>query len=199
MSELTSLTLKGAIDGLTQKRFSAEELTRAHSVAIEAARPLNAYVLETPDKAIAMARASDERIAKGEAGPLEGLPLGIKDLYCTHGERTTAGSRILEDFTPTYESTVTSNLWRDGAVILGKLNMDEFAMGSSNETSAFGPVVNPWRARNSNQQLTPGGSSGMLSTRYSLGTPTLRPFTDLPTKLAKSGTSTGRLVESLGS
>jgi len=160
MSELTSLTLKGAIDGLKSKRFSAEELTRAHSEAIEAARALNAYVMETPDKALAMARASDERIAKGEAGPLEGLPLGIKDLYCTEGVRTTAGSRILEDFTPTYESTVTSNLWRDGAVMLGKLNMDEFAMGSSNETSAFGPVVNPWRARNSNQQLTPGGSSG---------------------------------------
>src|SRR6202012_4285803 len=117
-------------------------------------------VMETPDKAIAMARASDERIAKGEAGPLEGAPLGIKDLFCTQGVRTTAGSRILEDFTPTYESTVTSNLWRDGAVMLGKLNMDEFAMGSSNETSAFGPVVNPWRATNSNQQLTPGGSSG---------------------------------------
>ena len=160
MSEFTSLTLKGAIDGLKSKRFSAEELTRAHSEAVEAARPLNAYVMETPDKALAMARASDERIAKGEAGPLEGLPLGIKDLYCTQGVRTTAGSRILEGFTPTYESTVTSQLWRDGAVMLGKLNMDEFAMGSSNETSAFGPVVNPWRARNSNQQLTPGGSSG---------------------------------------
>ena len=160
MSDLTSLTLKGAIDGLASKRFSSEELTRAHSDAIEAARPLNAYVLETPDKALAMAKASDQRIAMGEAGPLEGVPLGIKDLYCTQGVRTTAGSRILEDFTPTYESTVTSNLWRDGAVMLGKLNMDEFAMGSSNETSAFGPVVNPWRARNSNQQLTPGGSSG---------------------------------------
>jgi aspartyl-tRNA(Asn)/glutamyl-tRNA(Gln) amidotransferase subunit A len=160
MSELTSLTLKGAIEGLKARRFSSEELTRAHSEAVEAARPLNAYVLETPDKALAMAKASDERLAKGEAGPLEGLPLGIKDLYCTEGVRTTAGSRILEDFVPPYESTVTSHLWRDGAVMLGKLNMDEFAMGSSNETSAFGPVVNPWRAKNSNQQLTPGGSSG---------------------------------------
>ncbi len=160
MAELTSLTLKDALEGLKTRRFSAEEITRAHSEAIEAARPLNAYVMETPDKAIAMARASDERIARGEAGPLEGAPLGIKDLYCTEGVRTTAGSRILEDFTPPYESTVTSNLWRDGAVMLGKLNMDEFAMGSSNETSAFGPVVNPWRAHNSNQQLTPGGSSG---------------------------------------
>ena len=160
MSELTSLTLKAAIDGLKEKSFSAEELTRAHIGAVERARTLNAYVLETPDKAVAMARASDERRAKGEAGPLEGVPLGIKDLYCTQGIRTTAASRILEDFTPTYESTVTANLWRDGAVMLGKLNLDEFAMGSSNESSAFGPVINPWRARNSNQPLTPGGSSG---------------------------------------
>ena len=160
MSEFTRLTLKAALDGLSSKAFSSEELTRAHVEAVEAARPLNAYVMETPDKAIAMARESDARWARGEAGPLDGAPLGIKDLYCTRGVRTTAGSRILENFTPTYESTVTSNLWRDGAVMLGKLNMDEFAMGSSNETSAFGPVVNPWRARNSNQQLTPGGSSG---------------------------------------
>jgi aspartyl-tRNA(Asn)/glutamyl-tRNA(Gln) amidotransferase subunit A len=160
MSELTGLTLNDALEGLKARAFSAEELARAHVAAVEAARPLNAYVLETPDKAIAMARESDARLAKGEGGPLEGAALGIKDLYCTHGVRTTAGSRILEDFTPTYESTVTANLWRDGAVMLGKLNMDEFAMGSSNETSGFGPVVNPWRTRNSNQQLTPGGSSG---------------------------------------
>jgi len=160
MSELTGLTLKAAIEGLKSRAFSSEELTRAHSQAVEAARPLNAYVLETPDHALAMARASDGRIARGEGGPLEGVPLGIKDLFCTRGFRTTAGSKILEDFTPTYESTVTSNLWRDGAVMLGKLNLDEFAMGSSNETSAFGPVTNPWRARESNQQLTPGGSSG---------------------------------------
>jgi aspartyl-tRNA(Asn)/glutamyl-tRNA(Gln) amidotransferase subunit A len=160
MSSLTSLTLKDALDGLKRRAFSAEELARAHVEAVEAARPLNAYVMETPEKALAMARQSDARLAKGQGGPLEGAALGIKDLYCTHGVRTTAGSRILEDFTPTYESTVTANLWRDGAVMLGKLNMDEFAMGSSNETSAFGPVVNPWRAKNSNQQLTPGGSSG---------------------------------------
>jgi len=160
MTELTGLTLKAAIDGLKHRTFSSVELTRAHVDAVEAARTLNAYVLETPDKALAMARTADDRLAKGEGGPLEGAPIGIKDLFCTHGVRTTAGSRILEDFTPTYESTVTSNLWRDGAVMLGKLNMDEFAMGSSNETSAFGPVINPWRAHNSNQALTPGGSSG---------------------------------------
>jgi aspartyl-tRNA(Asn)/glutamyl-tRNA(Gln) amidotransferase subunit A len=107
-----------------------------------------------------MAQASDARRAAGAAGPLEGAPLGVKDLFCTEGVRSTAGSRILGDFTPPYESTVTANLWRDGAVMLGKLNMDEFAMGSSNETSAFGPVVNPWRARGGDAQLTPGGSSG---------------------------------------
>ncbi len=160
MSELVGLTLKDALDGLRTRAFSSEEITRAHIAAVEEARALNAFVLETPDKAVAMARESDERIAMGEAGPLEGAPIGVKDLFCTHAARTTAGSRILEDFVPTYESTVTSNLWRDGAVMLGKLNMDEFAMGSSNETSAFGPVINPWRVTNSNQALTPGGSSG---------------------------------------
>ena len=164
MTELTGLTLKAALDGLKSRAFSCEEITRAHVAAIEGARGLNAYVMETPDKAVAMAQASDARLAKGEGGPLEGAPLGIKDLFCTRGVRTTAGSMILENFVPPYESTVTSNLWRDGAVMLGKLNMDEFAMGSSNETSAFGPVINPWRIRNSNQALTPGGSSGGSAT-----------------------------------
>jgi aspartyl-tRNA(Asn)/glutamyl-tRNA(Gln) amidotransferase subunit A len=160
MSQLTSLTLKAALDGLKSKAFSATEITQAHVEAVEAARALNAFVLETPEKALDMARAADARIASGDAGPLEGAPLGIKDLFCTKGVRATAASKILGDFIPPYESTVTSHLWRDGAVMLGKLNMDEFAMGSSNETSAFGPVVNPWRSRGSNQQLTPGGSSG---------------------------------------
>ncbi|MCA6317016.1 Asp-tRNA(Asn)/Glu-tRNA(Gln) amidotransferase subunit GatA, partial [Phenylobacterium sp.] len=125
-----------------------------------AARPLNAYILETPEKALEMARASDARRAAGDPGALEGAPLGIKDLFCTDGVRTTAGSRILGSFTPTYESTVTTQLWRDGAVMLGKLNLDEFAMGSSSETSAFGPVVSPWRRRDDTAPLTPGGSSG---------------------------------------
>ena len=160
MSGLTDLTLRAALDGLAAGTFSSEELTRAHVEAVEAARPLNAYILETPDKALEMARASDARRAAGEAGPLEGAPLGIKDLFCTEGVRTTAGSRILGAFTPTYESTVTSQLWRDGAVMLGKLNLDEFAMGSSNETSAFGPVVSPWRRAGDAAPLTPGGSSG---------------------------------------
>src|SRR5215469_10824625 len=160
MSELTGLTLKAALDGLKSKQFSSEEITQAHVDAVAGAKALNAYVLETPERALQMAKAADARIAKGEAGPLEGAPLGIKDLFCTEGYRTTAASRILGDFKPTYESTVTANLWRDGAVMLGKLNLDEFAMGSSNETSAFGPVANPWRAEGSNQTLTPGGSSG---------------------------------------
>jgi aspartyl-tRNA(Asn)/glutamyl-tRNA(Gln) amidotransferase subunit A len=157
---LTGLTLAAALEGLRSRAFSAEEITRAHLAAIASARPLNAFVLETPEKALEMARASDARIAAGQAGPLEGAPIGVKDLFCTQGVRSTAASRILGDFVPPYESTVTANLWRDGAVMLGKLNMDEFAMGSSNETSAFGPVINPWRSAGSNRALTPGGSSG---------------------------------------
>ena len=160
MSSLTKLTLKAALDGLEAKAFSSEEITQAHIAAIEAARPLNAYVLETPEKALEIARASDARRAAGQVGALEGAPLGIKDLFCTDGVRSTAGSKILGNFVPAYESTVTSQLWRDGAVMLGKLNMDEFAMGSSNESSAFGPVINPWRSNGSNAKLTPGGSSG---------------------------------------
>jgi len=160
MSDLTALTLAQARDGLRAKQFSASELTDAHLAAVESARALNAFVLETPERARDMARASDARLAKGQGGPLEGLPLGIKDLFCTDGVRTTACSHILENFVPPYESTVTANLWRDGAVMLGKLNCDEFAMGSSNETSHFGPVVSPWRRRDTNTKLVPGGSSG---------------------------------------
>jgi aspartyl-tRNA(Asn)/glutamyl-tRNA(Gln) amidotransferase subunit A len=160
MSALTSLTLKAALDGLADKSFSSVEITQAHIEAVEAARALNAFVLETPEKALEMAKASDARRAKGAAGPLDGAPLGIKDLFCTEGVRTTAASKIIGEFVPTYESTVTANLWRDGAVMLGKLNLDQFAMGSSNETSCWGPVVNPWRAKGGNAQLTPGGSSG---------------------------------------
>ena len=160
MTDLTQMTLAEARDAVAAKKLSSTELTKAFVDAVEKARPLNAYVLETPEKALAMAKASDERIAKGSAGPLEGLPLGIKDLYATEGTRTTACSKILGNFVPPYESTVTSQLWRDGAVMLGKLNNDEFAMGSSNETSAFGPVVSPWQRNGSNAQLVPGGSSG---------------------------------------
>jgi aspartyl-tRNA(Asn)/glutamyl-tRNA(Gln) amidotransferase subunit A len=160
MSDLTSLTIATAREGLRKKEFSAVELTEAYITAIQKARILNAYIVETPDKARAMAKASDAKLAKGEGGALEGIPLGIKDLYATKGVHTQACSHILDGFKPTYESTVTSNLWRDGAVMLGKLNMDEFAMGSSNETSYYGNVINPWRRKNSNAALVPGGSSG---------------------------------------
>jgi len=160
MTTLTDLSLTDAVAGLRSRAFSSRELTEAHLQVIAESRALNAFVLETPDTALAMATASDERLTRGEGGPLEGATLGVKDLFCTKGVRSTAGSRILGNFIPTYESTVTANLWRDGAVLLGKLNMDEFAMGSSNETSAFGPVINPWRSSASNRPLAPGGSSG---------------------------------------
>jgi len=160
MTALTALTLAQARDGLTKKSFSAVELADAHLAAMEKARALNAYVLETPDRAMAMARAADARLAAGKAGPLEGIPLAVKDMFCTEGVRTTACSKILETFVPTYESTVTAQLWRDGAVLLGKTNNDEFAMGSSNETSYFGPVVSPWRRKDDTAALVPGGSSG---------------------------------------
>ena len=159
MTELTSLTIAEARVGLAKKSFTSLELTEAHLKAIEAARALNAFVLETPDQARTMAKAADAAIARGEGGPLAGIPFGIKDLFATKGVRTTACSKILGNFVPPYESTVTSQLWRDGAVLLGKLNNDEFAMGSSNETSCFGPVVNPWR-RDGHAKLVPGGSSG---------------------------------------
>ena len=160
MTDLTSLTLADAREGLAQKSFTALELTDAHLAAMEKARVLNAYVLETPEQARTQARAADATIAKGDAGPLAGIPLGVKDLFATADVRATACSKILGNFIPPYESTVTSQLWRDGAVMLGKLNCDEFAMGSSNETSAFGPVVNPWRREGSDTNLVPGGSSG---------------------------------------
>ncbi|MCY4397005.1 MAG: Asp-tRNA(Asn)/Glu-tRNA(Gln) amidotransferase subunit GatA [Rhodospirillaceae bacterium] len=160
MAGLTGLTLAGARAGLAAGDFTSEELTRAHLDALEETRPLNAFIAETPDHALEMARASDARRAGGQTGLLEGLPIAVKDLFCTEGVQTTAGSRILGGFAPPYESTVTANLWAEGAVMLGKTNMDEFAMGSSNMTSHYGRVENPWRAAGSNQALAPGGSSG---------------------------------------
>jgi aspartyl-tRNA(Asn)/glutamyl-tRNA(Gln) amidotransferase subunit A len=160
VSELTALTLAQARDGLTKKNFSAVELAQAHLAAIEKARVVNAYVLVTVERAADMAKAADARIAKGDTKPLDGIPIGVKDMFCTANVRTTACSHILDNFVPTYESTVTANLWRDGAVLLGKTNNDEFAMGSSNETSFFGPVISPWRRKGSNTPLVTGGSSG---------------------------------------
>ncbi len=161
MANLTDLTIAEARAALGRKELSAEELARAHVEAIDKANEaLNAYVLPTPERALEMAKESDARFRRGEARALEGIPLGIKDLFATRGVRTTACSHVLDGFTPTYESTVTANLWQAGAVMLGKLNNDEFAMGSSNETSYYGPVVNPWRREGSNAKLVPGGSSG---------------------------------------
>ncbi|MGY6282124.1 Asp-tRNA(Asn)/Glu-tRNA(Gln) amidotransferase subunit GatA [Methylorubrum extorquens] len=160
MTALNELTLAEARDGLKAKDFSAREIAQAHLDAIDRAKALNAYIVATPDRALKMAEVSDQKIAKGEARPLEGLPLGIKDLFATQGVHTTAGSKILEGFEPHYESNVSSQLWRDGAVMLGKLNLDEFAMGSSNETSAYGKTISPWRRQGSDAPLVPGGSSG---------------------------------------
>lgn len=160
MSDLTKLTLAAARDALKKKEITSTELTGAYLGEMEAASALNAYVTPTAEKALEMAKASDAKLAKGEGGALEGIPLGIKDLFCTKDVLTTACSHILDGFHPPYESTVTANLWRDGAVMLGKLNNDEFAMGSSNETSFYGPVVNPWRRKGSDAKLVPGGSSG---------------------------------------
>ncbi|HWP26213.1 MAG TPA: Asp-tRNA(Asn)/Glu-tRNA(Gln) amidotransferase subunit GatA [Xanthobacteraceae bacterium] len=160
MTDLTSLTLAEARAGLAKRQFSALELAEAYLEAMARARSLNAYVLETPERARAMAKAADARIARGEAGPLEGIPIAVKDMFCTKDVRTTACSHILDNFVPTYESTVTAQLWRDGAVLLGKTNNDEFAMGSSNETSFMGPAISPWRRRGANTPLVPGGSSG---------------------------------------
>src|SRR5262245_53583160 len=159
MTDLTTLTLADARDRLRRREFSATELADAHLAAMEQARALNAYVLETPDRARAMAQAADARLMAGDARPLEGRALRVKDMFATH-DVPTAGSHILDGFLPTYESTVGANLWRDGAVMLGKLNNDEFAMGSSNETSFFGPTISPWRRKGANTPLVPGGSSG---------------------------------------
>jgi aspartyl-tRNA(Asn)/glutamyl-tRNA(Gln) amidotransferase subunit A len=173
MTDLTHLTLKAARDGLKARSFSARELAKAHVGAMERHRALNAFITETPEKALAMAEAADTRLAGGEGGLLEGVPLAIKDLFCTEGVLTTAGSRILDGFEPPYESTVTRKLWQAGAVCLGKTNLDEFAMGSSNMTSYYGSVRNPWTRSGDNNDLVPGGSSGgsaaAVAARIALG------------------------------
>lgn len=158
-NDLIHLSLAEACIGLRKKSFSAVELTQAYLEAMAQSRALNAYILETPELALAAARESDKRLAKGEERTLEGMPLAIKDLFCTEGIQTTAGSHILGGFEPTYESTVSLNLKNAGAVFLGKANMDEFAMGSANITSYYGNVINPWK-RADGKDLTPGGSSG---------------------------------------
>ncbi|WP_299438751.1 Asp-tRNA(Asn)/Glu-tRNA(Gln) amidotransferase subunit GatA [uncultured Rhodospira sp.] len=174
MTKLTDLTIAEARKGLDRGDFTAVELADAHLAAMEAHAGLNAYITPTPERARERAAASDARIAKGEAGAMEGIPIAMKDLFCTDGTRTTAGSNILGNFVPPYESTVSENLWKAGAVMLGKANLDEFAMGSSNLTSAFGSVVNPWtRTDAPERKLVPGGSSGgsaaAVAARLALG------------------------------
>ncbi|MCB9979196.1 MAG: Asp-tRNA(Asn)/Glu-tRNA(Gln) amidotransferase subunit GatA [Rhodospirillales bacterium] len=159
--DLSCLTIAQALDGLAKKDFTARELTERHIAAGQDAQSLNSYITQTPEIALQQAEESDKRRAAGKAGPIDGIPLAIKDLFCTKGTRTTAASKILHNFVPPYESTVTANLFRDGAVMLGKANLDEFAMGSSNTTSPFGNVLNPWRRRSApDVPLVPGGSSG---------------------------------------
>jgi aspartyl-tRNA(Asn)/glutamyl-tRNA(Gln) amidotransferase subunit A len=162
MTHLTDLGIAGIRDGFRTGAFSAREVAEAFNANVAAARTLNAFLVETPDHALAAADAADAARAAGEpAKPLAGVPIGMKDLFCTRGVPTTAASEILGGFTPTYESTVSQNLWDAGAGMLGKLNMDQFAMGSSNETSAFGNVISPWRRKDGgNAALAPGGSSG---------------------------------------
>lgn len=161
MTNLTDLSLADALKGLEKKEFSSVEITKAHLKAMDDHRHLNAYITETPDIALKQAEESDKRRAAGKAGYLDGAPIGVKDLFCTTGVQTTAASNILRGFKPQYESTVTQKLFDDGAVMLGKLNLDEFAMGSSNTTSAYGNVISPWKRNDgSNADLTPGGSSG---------------------------------------
>ncbi len=181
MTDLTSLTLTEAKTGLENKKFSATDLTKAHINKMEATRALNAFITETPDLALTAAESSDARLLKGEGGLMEGLPIGIKDLFCTRGVKTTAASKILGDFKPPYESTVSQNLWNAGAVMMGKLNLDEFAMGSANLTSAYGPVKNPWHSTTDpSKTYVPGGSSGGSSAAVAAGS-----------VLAATGTDTG--------
>jgi len=160
VSGLTRLTIAEARDGLRSRKFSARELTGAHNEAVVRSGPLNAFITATPERALEMAAAADARLARGDGLPLDGIPLAIKDLFCTKGVLTTAASHILDGFTPPYESTVTEKLWAAGAVMLGKTNLDEFAMGSSTTTSHYGPTENPWRRAGDNRPLVPGGSSG---------------------------------------
>ena len=160
MTALTGLSIAAARDGLAKREFSARELAEAHVRAVESARQLNAFITETPELALEQAAASDVRRKAGEIGTMDGIPIAMKDLFCTKDVLTTAASHILDGFKPRYESTVSANLWKAGCVMLGKANLDEFAMGSSNITSHYGPVENPWRRRGDNRPLVPGGSSG---------------------------------------
>ncbi len=178
--DLTELTVAEALQGLENKDFTSVEITKAHLEAMENSRSLNAYITETPEIALKQAKESDKKRASGDARPLEGIPVGIKDLFCTKDVKTTAASKIIGNFVPKYESTVTQKMFDDGCVMLGKLNLDEFAMGSSNTTSHFGNVINPWKEKESDKDLVPGGSSGGSASAVAAGL-----------CLAATGTDTG--------
>ena len=169
MADVTDLGVAALRDGIRTGEFSAREVADAFIVKVSAAKQLNAFIVETPEHAIAAAREADTARAAGEKlKPLAGVPIGMKDLFCTKGVQTTAASHMLEGFKPVYESTVSQKLWDAGAGMLGKLNLDQFAMGSSNETSYFGNVISPWRRRDGgNAPLAPGGSSGGSSAAIS--------------------------------
>ena len=158
MTKISNLGVVETLKGLNKKDFSSVEVTKEYLQLIENEKKLNAYIHFNTEKSLSLAELSDERRAKNEALPLDGLPIAVKDIFCVKGERTSACSKILENFIPNYESTVTSKLWQAGGVYIGKTSMDEFAMGSSNETSYFGSVVNPWSKEE--EKLVPGGSSG---------------------------------------
>ncbi len=192
MNDLTTLTIAQARKKLDAGEITSVELTQAFVDEIDKADALNAFITKTPEKALEMAAQSDQRRARGEgAGRLEGIPVGVKDLFCTEGTLTTAGSHILDGFVPDYDSTVTTNMWRDGAVMLGKLNLDEFAMGSSNETSYYGPVVNPWQRKGSNAKLVPGGSSGGSATSVRANLCMAATATDTGGSIRQPGAFTG--------
>lgn len=186
MTNLVELNLSDMRDGLRAKKFSAVELTQAHIAQIEKYNAdLNAFILPTPERALEDAKRSDEKLAKGEAGVIEGIPVGVKDLFCTKGVRTTACSHILDNFIPPYESTVTQNIWNAGGVMLGKLNMDQFAMGSANMTSYFGPVKNPWKKNSFSTPTVYGGGEGGASQASAQNMPPLNP----PINRAKDNTA----------
>lgn len=189
-NDLIGLTLAEAKEGLLQKNFSAVDLTQAYLEAMAQFRGLNAYILETPDLALESARESDKRLAKGEGRALEGIPLAMKDLFCTEGVQTTAGSHILEGFEPFYESTISLNLKNAGAVTLGKANMDEFAMGSANITSYYGNVISPWK-RADGKDLTPGGSSGGSAAAVAAGLAVAATGTDTGGSIRQPAAFTG--------
>ena len=191
MIDVRTLDLSSIRDSLKKGDFTSKELVKAYIARIEDSSKLNTYNTTTFEQALDSAEKSDVKIKKNESRPLEGIPIGIKDLFCTQGVKTTASSKILENFIPPYESTVTENLFKSGMIMLGKLSNDEFAMGSSNETSANGSVVNPWRSKNSEKELVPGGSSGGSSAAVAASLCPLATATDTGGSIRQPAAFTG--------